>query len=215
MAQLGGRTRELQRGAVRSAITDAATELFLERGYDATTADDVAAAVGVSVRTLFRYMATKEEMLLGPMTASGAVLAGWIRDADAGVTAWQALTGAITRFAAALAREGERARARSRLIVLTPQLRGGLADKRRLWMDEMTPAVQERLAGERGEGDERGGQKGGDAAVLARAMVAAALATLDVVGEHWAFADADLDLPSLFRHTVDALCLPIDRPVGQ
>jgi hypothetical protein len=60
-------------------------------------------------------------------------------------------------------------------------------------MDEMSPAVQQRLPG------------GEDTAVLARAMVASVLAALDVAAEHWAFADADLDLANLFRRTVDAI----------
>lgn len=155
--------------------------------------EDIAAAVGVSVRTLFRYMATKEEMLLGPMAATGAILAGWIRDAEVGATAWDALIDVVSRFAADLVSEGERAKARSRLVVMTPQLRGGLSDKRRLWMDEMSPAVQERLSGSQ------------DAAVIARAMVASALAALDVTAEHWAFADRAIDLPSLFRRAADAV----------
>jgi AcrR family transcriptional regulator len=187
MAQAGGRARELQRNAVRAAITDAATALFLERGYDETTVDDIAAAVGVSVRTLFRYMATKEETLLAPMTATGAVLAGRIRAAAPGQPAWSALIDVVAGFAAELAGEGERGKARSRLMVATPQLRGGLSDKRRVWLDEMSPAVAERLPG------------GADAAVVARAMVASALAALDVAAEHWAFAAAGLDLPALFR----------------
>jgi AcrR family transcriptional regulator len=202
MAQLAGRARELQRNAVRSAITDAATKLFLERGYEETTMEDIAAAVGVSVRTLFRYMATKEEMLLGPMAATGAILAGWIRDAEAGAMAWDALIDVVSRFAADLASEGERAKARSRLVVMTPQLRGGLSDKRRLWMDEMSPAVQERLSGNQ------------DAAVIARAMVASALAALDVTAEHWAFADRDIDLPSLFRRAADAVRRLVRRSSG-
>src|ERR1700759_3449029 len=108
MEQRGGRARELQRNAVRSAVTDAATALFLERGYDETTMDDIAAAVGVSVRTLFRYMATKEETLLAPMTATGAVLAGRIRAAEPGTPAWPALTDALAGLAAELAADGER-----------------------------------------------------------------------------------------------------------
>jgi AcrR family transcriptional regulator len=187
MAQAAGRARELQRNAVRAAITDAATALFLERGYDETTVDDIAAAVGVSVRTLFRYMATKEETLLGPMTATGAVLADRIRAADPGQPAGAALTAAVAHFARDLASEGERGKARSRLMVATPQLRGGLSDKRRVWLDEMSPAVRERLPG------------GDDAAVVARAMVASVLAALDVAAEHWAFSDTDLDLPALFQ----------------
>ena len=38
--------------------------LFLERGFDATTLDDIAASAGVSRRTLFHYFASKEEIVL-------------------------------------------------------------------------------------------------------------------------------------------------------
>ena len=72
-------------------------------------------------------------------------------------------------------------------------MRGGLTDKRRLWMDEMSPAVRERLP------------DGEDTAMIARAMTASVLAALDVAAEHWAFADSDLNLANLFRRTADAI----------
>jgi AcrR family transcriptional regulator len=187
------RTRELQRSAVRSAITDAATALFLERGYDATTMDDIAAAVGISVRTLFRYISTKEETLLGPMTETGAVLAERIRTADARLSGREALVGAVTWFAKELDAEGDLGKARSRLLVETPQLRGGLSDKRRVWLDEMAPAVQQRLSTTK------------YAAITARALVAGMLAALDVVAEHWAYSDSGYDLPVQFRSTARLL----------
>lgn len=57
--------RERTRSAVRKEIAEAANALFVERGFEATTIDDIAAAVGMSQRSVFRYFATKEEIVLG------------------------------------------------------------------------------------------------------------------------------------------------------
>ena len=42
-----------------------AWELFAKEGFRDVTVDDIAAAAGVSARTLFRYFPTKEDLLLG------------------------------------------------------------------------------------------------------------------------------------------------------
>jgi AcrR family transcriptional regulator len=47
----------------RRAILDAATRLFDERGFHGTTTDDIAEAAGVTKRTLYRYMPSKEQIL--------------------------------------------------------------------------------------------------------------------------------------------------------
>jgi len=59
--------RERTRRAVQREIAEAAVALFAERGYEATTIDDVAAAVGMSQRSVFRYFASKEEIILGKL----------------------------------------------------------------------------------------------------------------------------------------------------
>ncbi len=44
-------------------MREAALDLFLAQGYDATTTDQVAAKAGVSTRTFFRYFESKDEVL--------------------------------------------------------------------------------------------------------------------------------------------------------
>ncbi|WP_248960473.1 TetR family transcriptional regulator [Sphaerisporangium perillae] len=56
--------RERKKHQTRLALIDAGFELFLAQGYEATTVDQIAAAVDVSPRTFFRYFGSKEELAL-------------------------------------------------------------------------------------------------------------------------------------------------------
>lgn len=56
--------RELRRQRTHDAISTAAITLFLERGFEAVSVAQVAAAAQVSKPTLFKYFASKEDLAL-------------------------------------------------------------------------------------------------------------------------------------------------------
>jgi len=55
--------REANKQATRAALREAARRLFAERGFEATTVRDIAAAANVTERTFFRYFDGKEGLV--------------------------------------------------------------------------------------------------------------------------------------------------------
>lgn len=51
------------RAASREILEEAACELFLERGYDATSVADITSRAGVSRSTFFNYVESKSDLL--------------------------------------------------------------------------------------------------------------------------------------------------------
>ncbi|MGK5554116.1 TetR/AcrR family transcriptional regulator [Actinomadura kijaniata] len=64
MSGEGPSLRERRRAETRRMIQSHAMRLFTERGYDATTVNDVAKVSGVSPMTVYRHFPTKEDLVL-------------------------------------------------------------------------------------------------------------------------------------------------------
>ncbi|HEX4225627.1 MAG TPA: TetR family transcriptional regulator [Pseudonocardiaceae bacterium] len=71
--------RERKKRRTREALVSAAWELFHTRGYERTTVREITDAVEMSERTFFRYFASKEDLVLSPLTAAVDAFIGQLR----------------------------------------------------------------------------------------------------------------------------------------
>jgi AcrR family transcriptional regulator len=87
--------RDRQRAQIRADLRRAAFRLFIERGYDAVTTEEIATAAGVSPRTFFRHVPTKEDLLLAPVRRGGAAIVNLLEQRPAKESPDVALINAI------------------------------------------------------------------------------------------------------------------------
>jgi AcrR family transcriptional regulator len=66
--------RARKKRLMRQQLSDTATRMFLDRGFDAVRVSDVAEACGVSEKTVFNYFPTKESLVLDRLEATVASL---------------------------------------------------------------------------------------------------------------------------------------------
>jgi AcrR family transcriptional regulator len=62
MVEVSVGLREANKARTRLAISDVATHLFIEKGFEKVTVAEIADAAHVSVKTVFNYFASKEEL---------------------------------------------------------------------------------------------------------------------------------------------------------
>ncbi|MER7002032.1 TetR family transcriptional regulator [Dactylosporangium sp. NPDC000555] len=75
----------------RDVIADAAISLFLARGFDQVSVSEIAATAEVSKPTLFRYFATKEDLILHRFADHHGEAARVVRDRRSGIAPMTAL----------------------------------------------------------------------------------------------------------------------------
>ena len=146
--------RERKKRQTRQQVSDTATAMFLDRGFDAVRVADVAAACGVSEKTVFNYFPVKEALVLDRLEATVAALRTDL--ADPAQTPVQAALRILDRELRAmtgwLSSEGDPAAGRhgirrfGDLIRATPALRAYQADM----MDRFAAVAAEILAARAG-----------------------------------------------------------------
>jgi len=122
-----------------------AFELFASRGFEATTVDDIAAEIGVSRRTVFRYFPSKNDIVWGDFDW----VIGRLRDALHSSPRDEPLIDSVARAVVVSNSysddELERLRARISLIVSVPTLQAHSVIRYRAWRHVVAAFAGDRL----------------------------------------------------------------------
>lgn len=90
--------REKKKIEARQRISDVATRLFVERGFDAVTVMEIADAAGVSKATAFNYFPRKEDMFLDLRPEAEELLARAVRERPPGQSVLEAVRALMHRL---------------------------------------------------------------------------------------------------------------------
>ena len=146
--------RERKKRLMRQQLSDTATQMFMEHGFDAVRVAEVAEACGVSEKTVFNYFPTKESLVLDRLEATVSALRAGLADrdvppAEAALGILDRELGAMTAWLAGQDDPGQASQAIRRfgdLIRATPSLRAYQSDM----MDQFV-AVAAQVLAERAE----------------------------------------------------------------
>lgn len=113
--------RERKKRQTREAIAKTALRLFAERGYDAVTVAEVAAAADVAVTTVFNYFKTKEDLFFGAFTPPTEILAARLHARPPGVGPAEVVRELLLEALDHLAKEAEDHHTRIHAALATSQ----------------------------------------------------------------------------------------------
>jgi mycofactocin system transcriptional regulator len=132
-------------------VASAALELFVRQGFDATTVDEIAAAVGVSRRTFFRYFDTKSDAVWGEFDRELARLAGLLAASPPDAGLLDALRTAVVEANRVGPGELGDLRRRVRLISSEPSLVAHSAVRYAAWCDVVAAFAAARMGADPGD----------------------------------------------------------------
>ncbi len=170
-------------------LVDAALELFAHRGYDRTTAKDIAKAAGLTERTFFRYFPDKREVLFVGVDGLQAQLVGALDATPPETAPIDAVTVALEALGALLGGRRDFAARRHAVIAASPELTERELIKLARFAAALTDALWRR------------GTPAGEAALVAEA----GMTIFRVAFDRWIAGEDDTDLAAVIRSTRDEL----------
>ncbi|WP_286900215.1 mycofactocin system transcriptional regulator [Thermocrispum sp.] len=164
----------------RAELERVAFELFAERGFDATTIDDIAAAANIGRRTFFRYFDSKNDVVWGNFTEQLASMRSRFASCPPDQPLMEAIRDVVVDFNRFDPQVVPWHRRRMELILKVPALQAHSTLRYADWRAVVAEFVAQRLGTEQD-------------ALLPRAISHATLGVCIAAYEHWLLhPDTDL-----------------------
>jgi mycofactocin system transcriptional regulator len=180
----------------RDAVSRAALALFAENGFEETTMDDIAQAVGVSRRTVFRYYSSKNDIVWGDFAAVRARLRAHLQESAPDEPLGDAIRRAVVASNRYPADQLPELRARMALITSVPSLQGHSMIRYEEWRSDLARFVAARLNLQPGE-------------LVPQVVAQATMATAMTAFVNWV-RDPDADLEQRLDEALAVLMAGID-----
>lgn len=188
--------RAITREAVRERIAGQAMILFDENGFENTTVEDIAKAVGISLRSYFRYYSSKEDVVIGDLVIGSTGLRDAVAHHLDEMTPWQALRHVMREGAAEIDADPLRQLRQLRMmrvIYTSAALRARSVEKHLTWSALLVPLVNGHMGSDPRFGD-----------LPARTVVGNAFACLDAALLSWTEGKAAHPLADVIDAAFDA-----------
>ena len=169
-------------------LEQAALDLYVEQGFDATTVAEIAARAGLTERTFFRHFADKREVLFRGRELADALGAA-IDAAPAATTPLDAVAGALESLSDFFADRLPQARRRQAVIAANPSLQ----ERELIKLASLATTIGDAL------------RRRGVADPTASLVAEAGIAVFKVAFEHWLTDPADRSLAEHIRETLSEL----------
>lgn len=189
--------RERKKVRTAAKIEEIALRLFSERGYDATTVDEIAAEAEIAPRTFFRYFPSKEDVVLGHYEQKMTLLRSALAKRPGTEAPMMALRHAFHEVGRDFEAHHEALLRRTMLIATTPSLRARNLELQIGWERVIAEAIAARRGVEAND-------------MQVRLVAACAVAAMRVALERWVTAGGTASLPEQFDRCLDL----VERGLG-
>jgi AcrR family transcriptional regulator len=174
----------------RGRLQEAALALYSERGFDQTTAAQIAERAGVSERTFFRHFADKREVLFGGSALLGERIVAGVAGAPEDDGPFNAVSRGLDAAATMLGEfRRDLSRQRQAVIATNPELRERELAKLADYAEAVAAALRQRGVSE----------------PQASLAADAGMTVLRVAVERWAGTDNGRDLTAIMRDSIAEL----------